>query len=59
MRYSTLDERLTFYRDEFQLGAVEGWFSRGLEGIVFAVIIGRHTEITPEEYKDYARARER
>ena len=55
MRYSTLAERESFYKDEFDLGAVQAWFDRGLEGIVFAVIIGRHTGIAPQEYLEDAK----
>jgi len=55
LKYTTLDERERFYREEFNLGAVESWFPRGLQGIVFAVIIGRHTGIAPEEYLNDAK----
>jgi len=55
MRYSTLDERGQFYRREFDLEAVSGWFGGDVKGIVFAVIIGRHTGIVPEEYADDAK----
>jgi hypothetical protein len=54
MRYSTVAEREAFYREEFDLGAVRRWFRGRLEGVVFAVIIGRHTGIAPPEYQHEA-----
>ncbi|MCW4028315.1 MAG: DNA primase [Candidatus Bathyarchaeota archaeon] len=56
MRYATIDERLEFYTQEFNLQGVAEWFSDcGLGGVKFAVIIGRHTKIFPEKYRqDYA-----
>ncbi len=54
MRYSTLEEREEFYREEFNLSKVEEWFKGRMKGIVFAVIIGRHTGIYPPEYKNDA-----
>ncbi len=54
MRLATLAERKEFYTAELRLQNVAAWF-RGREGKVkFAVIIGRHTKIYPEEYKDDA-----
>jgi DNA primase catalytic subunit len=54
MRYSSLKEREQFYRQEFILEKVEQWF-KGINGkIFFAVIIGRHTHIYPEKYKEDA-----
>lgn len=56
MRYSTLSEREKFYREEFNIEKVRKWFERGMrmEGVVFAVVIGRHTKIYPEKYKEDA-----
>lgn len=54
MRYSTLREREEFYRDEFDLGKVEDWLQSRMGGVVFAVIMGRHTRIYPPEYEEDA-----
>ncbi|MFQ6094796.1 MAG: DNA primase, partial [Candidatus Bathyarchaeia archaeon] len=54
MRYSTLEERQEFYREEFSLKQVEGWLKDVIESPVFAVIIGRHTGIYPGKYRDDA-----
>ncbi|MEM2111366.1 MAG: DNA primase [Candidatus Bathyarchaeia archaeon] len=54
MRYSTLEEREEFYREEFNPDKVEGWFGERLKNTVFAVIIGRHTKIYPPEYEEDA-----
>jgi DNA primase catalytic subunit len=54
MRYSTLEERKQFYTQEFNPQKVAEWFSGGLGNTKFAVIIGRHTKIYPEKYKDDA-----
>jgi DNA primase catalytic subunit len=54
MRYSTLEEREEFYREEFNLDKVEEWFGNRMKNVVFAVIIGRHTKIYPPEYEDDA-----
>ena len=56
MRYSSLGERESFYKDEFDLIKVGEWLQkRGhIEGLVFAVVIGRHTKIFPKRYKDDA-----
>jgi len=52
MRPATLEERKQFYKIEFNLEKVAGWFE-GLNGkIKFAVIIGKHTKIYPEKYKE-------
>lgn len=51
MRYSTLEERRRFYTQEFDISRVSGWFGRRIERVKFAVIIGRHTRIFPEEYR--------
>jgi DNA primase catalytic subunit len=52
MRYASLKERKKFYRDEFNLSAVESWFKEREGKTVFAVIIGRHTKIYPKKYRD-------
>jgi DNA primase catalytic subunit len=55
MRPSTLEERLTFYTEEFALDKVAKWFMERKDKIRFAVIIGRHTRIYPREYaKDFS-----
>jgi len=54
MRYSTLQEREEFYREEFDLGKVAEWFNERMRNVVFAVIIGRHTGIYPPEYEEDA-----
>jgi DNA primase catalytic subunit len=54
MRYSTLEERKQFYTSEFNLQAVAQWFRNWQGKVRFAVIIGRHTKIYPEKYKEDA-----
>jgi DNA primase catalytic subunit len=54
MRYSTLEERKEYYSQEFNLQETTRWFSKGLGRTKFAVIIGRHTKIFPEKYKQDA-----
>ena len=54
MRYSTLEERKQFYTKEFDAQSIPGWFMNGLGKTKFAVIIGRHTKIYPEKYKQDA-----
>jgi len=54
MRYATLDERKQFYTQEFSLQKAAQWFQHGLGKTKFAVIIGRHTRIYPEKYKQDA-----
>jgi DNA primase catalytic subunit len=56
MRYATLSERRRFYREEFDLTRVEAWFdwSKSVGKLVFAVIMGRHTGIFPEKYREDA-----
>jgi DNA primase catalytic subunit len=53
MRYSTLRERREFYQKEFHVAKLTEWFRNwNLEDRVkFAVIIGRHTQIFPEEFE--------
>ena len=54
MRYASLDERKQFYAQEFSPQKAIEWFKDGLDNIKFAVIIGRHTKIFPEKYKEDA-----
>ena len=54
MRYATLEERKQFYTKEFNPKKVSEWFTSGLGNTKFAVIIGRHTKIFPEKYKEDA-----
>jgi DNA primase catalytic subunit len=54
MRYATLEEREQFYSREFNLQKVAEWFRGGLGNTKFGVIIGRHTKIYPEKYKQDA-----
>jgi DNA primase catalytic subunit len=54
MRYATLEERREFYTTEFSVKKVAGWLSHAMGKVRFAVIIGRHTRIYPQEYKDDA-----
>ena len=54
MRYATLDERKQFYAQEFSPQKAAEWFKDGFGNIKFAVIIGRHTKIFPEKYKEDA-----
>ena len=54
MKYATLEQRKQFYAHEFNLHKVLEWFESGLGNIKFAVIIGRHTKIFPEKYKEDA-----
>jgi DNA primase catalytic subunit len=54
MRPATLGERKEFYLSEFDIEKVAEWF-KGREGKTkFAVIIGRHTKIYPQEYREDA-----
>ena len=54
MRYATLEEREEFYTREFNLGKMAGWFGNQAVGTRFAVVMGRHTGIFQEEYKEDA-----
>lgn len=49
MRPASLDERTEFYRREFDIKSIEKWF-KGYPPMVFAVIIGRYTQVFPREY---------
>jgi len=52
MRYVTLEERKRFYTKEFDLEKVAVWLGKRPTKVKFAVIIGRHTRIFPEKYRD-------
>ncbi len=54
MRYSSLEERRMFYTEEFNLQKVSEWFGQDLGNIKFAVIMGRHTKIVLDKYKQDA-----
>jgi DNA primase catalytic subunit len=54
MRPASLEERRQFYVSEFDLEKVASWFQGGVNKTKFAVIIGRHTKIFPEEYREDA-----
>ena len=54
MRYASLEERKQFYTKEFSLQKVAEWFQKCDGKTKFAVIIGRHTKIFPEKYKEDA-----
>jgi len=54
MRYATLEERKEFYNKEFDFKAAAEWFRGGFDGVKFAVIMGRHTKIYLEKYKEDA-----
>lgn len=54
MQYSTLNEREQFYREEFDVEKVHDWLTWSPQRIVFAVVIGRHTNIYPAKYRDDA-----
>ncbi len=54
MRYTTLKERKQFYTSEFDLEKVAQWFKGELGKTKFAVIMGRHTKIFLEKYKEDA-----
>jgi DNA primase catalytic subunit len=52
MRPATLPQRLQFYSREFRIGSVNRWFQGWKRPLVFAIIIGRHTKVFPEKYRD-------
>jgi DNA primase catalytic subunit len=54
MRYATLEERKQFYSSEFNLQRVAQWLGSKIGKVKFAVIIGRHTKIYLEKYKEDA-----
>lgn len=54
MRVATLEERKQFYTTEFNLQKVARWLEAQEGKTKFAVIIGKHTKIYPEKYKEDA-----
>jgi DNA primase catalytic subunit len=54
MRYATLKERKRFYTEEFSLPKVQQWLEQVRGKVKFAVVIGRHTKIYPEKYREDA-----
>ncbi|MCW4046783.1 MAG: DNA primase [Candidatus Bathyarchaeota archaeon] len=54
MRYATLEERREFYTSEFSLEKVQEWLQLLRGKVKFAVVIGRHTHIYPEKYREDA-----
>ncbi len=54
MFYSTLEQRKQFYTREFNLQKVAKWLKEHKGKVKFAVIMGRHTKIYPEKYKEEA-----
>jgi DNA primase catalytic subunit len=54
MRYSTLQERKQFYTAEFSLPKVQQWLQQHRGKVKFAAVIGRHTKIYPENYREDA-----
>jgi DNA primase catalytic subunit len=54
MHYSTLAERRQFYTQEFNTQKIKEWFGDKLGGVKFAVIMGRHTKIVLDKYKEDA-----
>lgn len=54
MRLATLEERKRFYIEEFSLAKVQEWLVLLRGNVKFAVVIGRHTRIYPEKYKEDA-----
>ena len=54
MRPATLEERKEFYVSEFNLKNVSSWLQMRRGKTKFAVIIGRHTKIFPEAYREDA-----
>jgi DNA primase catalytic subunit len=54
MRYATLEERKHFYTQEFNLQEAQSWLEQHRGKVKFAVVIGRHTKIYPEKYREDA-----
>lgn len=50
MRFSSLEDRRSFYAREFSTKKVAKWLG-GRQNTVFALIVGRHTGIYPPEYE--------
>lgn len=49
---ATLEERREFYAQEFNVKAVSSWLKLRRGKTKFAIIIGRHTKIFPQEYSE-------
>jgi DNA primase catalytic subunit len=54
MRYASLEARKEFYTTEFNLSSVQEWFRDRHSRTKYAVIIGKHTKIYPEQYREDA-----
>jgi DNA primase catalytic subunit len=54
MRYSTLEERQQFYTEEFSTPKIDEWFGDRLGRTKFAVIMGKHTKIFLDKYREDA-----
>jgi DNA primase catalytic subunit len=54
MRYTTLEERKKFYTAEFSIQKVQQWLEQHEGKVKFAAVIGRHTKIYPEKYREHA-----
>ena len=54
MRYATLEERHLFYTHEFNPPKVQDWLEQHKGKVKFAAVIGRHTKIYPEKYREDA-----
>ena len=54
MRYASLEERREFYTREFNTQKVKEWFGDRFDRTKFAVIMGKHTRIYLEQYKEDA-----
>jgi DNA primase catalytic subunit len=54
MRYASLDERRVFYTEEFNLTQVQEWLNGKLGKTKYAVIMGKHTKIYPQQYQEDA-----
>lgn len=54
MRYATLEERREFYIKEFDLEKIGEWVEAPQGKVKYAVIIGRHTQIFLEEFREDA-----
>ena len=52
MRNATLEERRQFYMQEFSIAKVQGWLDLLKGKVKFAAVIGRHTKIYPEKYRE-------
>jgi DNA primase catalytic subunit len=52
MRVASLTERQLFYTQEVDIQKIVQWLTGRLGKTKFAVIIGKHTDIFPKEYKD-------